>query len=264
MRQQEIMLPMNNSAPLHSPGSSCESGWTASADAWIATLGTHGDFARQFVLDRPMLERIDPTSVRRALDVGCGECRFCRMLGQMGISTLGIDPVERLVLHARDRDPEGDYQVGRAEAIDLPDASVDLVVSYLSLIDIDDVDAAIPEMARVLRPGGTLLIANLTSFNTAGQTLGWADKNLGLAGFAMDHYMEERANWVAWRGVKVRNWHRPMSRYMTLLLNTGLQLVHFSEPAPTGGDPVRVARYVRAPYFLVMEWRKPMSPLATG
>ena len=101
--------------------------------------------------------------------VGGWERAVCLILGQVGISTLVIAPGERLVLHARDRDPEGDYQVGRAEAIDLPDASVDLVVSYLSLIDIDDVDAAIPEMARVLRPGGTLLTANLTSFNTAGQ-----------------------------------------------------------------------------------------------
>lgn len=235
----------------------CGSGWTESAEAWVATMGADGDFGRQFILDRPMLERVDQRTVRHALDVGCGEGRFCRMLGQRGIDVVGIDPTEPLIAHARARDPKGDYRLGRAEALDLPDEAVDLVVSYLSLIDIDDIDAAIPEMARVLRPGGSLLIANLTGFNTAGQTLGWSDKARGAGGFAMDDYMQERADWVAWRGIRIRNWHRPMSRYMSLLLEAGLQLVHFSEPVPTGGDPARVTRYLRAPYFLMMEWRKP-------
>ncbi|MGC2767645.1 MAG: class I SAM-dependent methyltransferase, partial [Candidatus Acidiferrum sp.] len=43
----------------------------------------------------------------------------------------------------------------------------DLVISYLSLIDIRDMQAAISEMARVLNPDGAVLIANLNSFNTA-------------------------------------------------------------------------------------------------
>ena len=231
-------------------------GWTASAQAWIATMGTDGDFGRRWVLDAPMLGRVAKGRFTRALDVGCGEGRFCRMLRARGVETVGIDPVAALIDHAVACDPGGDYRLGRAEALDLPDGAFDLVVSYLSLIDIDDIDAAVPEMARVLRPGGSLLIANLTGFNTAGQTLGWPDKRPGHGGFVMDHYMEERADWVAWRGIRVRNWHRPMSRYMSVLLEAGLELVHFSEPEPVGGDPVRTARYRRAPNFLIMEWRK--------
>ena len=48
-----------------------------------------------------------------------------------------------------------------------PGASFDLVVSYLTLIDIADFRLALQEMVRVLQPGGTLLIANLNSFVTA-------------------------------------------------------------------------------------------------
>jgi ubiquinone/menaquinone biosynthesis C-methylase UbiE len=68
---------------------------------------------------------------------------------------------------AKARDPHGDYRAGCAEALDLPDESFDLVVSYLSLVYIADATAALREMVRVLRPGGTLLIANLTSFSSA-------------------------------------------------------------------------------------------------
>ncbi|HTL28869.1 MAG TPA: methyltransferase domain-containing protein, partial [Tepidisphaeraceae bacterium] len=51
------------------------------------------------------------------------------------------------------------------------DGAFDLVVSYLSLVDIPGLDRAISEMARVLRPGGALLVANLASHNTAGHWL---------------------------------------------------------------------------------------------
>ena len=177
------------------------------------------------------------------------------MLAERGIHAIGIDPTEPLIAEARRRDPAGDYRIGRAETLDFLDASFDLVVAYLSLIDIPDLPAAIAEMARVLRPGGALLIANLTSFGTAG---GWSLDLLGRTRFAIDHYLAERASWASWRGIRIRNWHRPLETYMTLLLGTGLDLRFFAEPVPHGGNARRVARYRRVPWFLIMEWRKPM------
>jgi SAM-dependent methyltransferase len=233
------------------------SGWAESAAAWIADMGEEGDYGRAFVLDGPMLARVRGRGLATALDVGCGEGRFCRMLQEAGIATVGIDPTEELLRQARRRDPNGDYRIGRAEALEFPDHSFDLVVSYLTLIDIDDIDRAIPEMARVLRPGGRLLIANLTSFASAGPDAGWFPDSGRHLHFTIDHYLDERAEWVSWRGIRVKNWHRPLCRYMTLLLGAGLRLTHFDEPAPTGGDPERADRYRRVPWFLVMEWEKP-------
>src|ERR1700761_2821180 len=134
-------------------------GWDESAEAWIRDMGAQGDYARQFVLDAPMIERIRQRTYRTALDVGCGEGRFCRILTGLGIKATGIDPTDALLNMARQHHPDGDYRGGRAEALDFADASFDLVVTYLTLIDIPDIRRAIAEMARVLRPGGTLLIA---------------------------------------------------------------------------------------------------------
>lgn len=231
-------------------------GWDESASAWIASLGERGDFGREFVLDGPMLERVRGRGFQNALDVGCGEGRFCRLLGPLGVRTAGVDPTEALIQRARLLDPGGDYRIGRAETLDFPDESFDLVVSYLTLIDISDNGRAIAEMARVLRPGGTLLIANLTSFSTA-SAAGWKADADGEPRFAIDHYLEERAEWVEWDGLRIRNWHRPLGAYMALLLDQNLTLRHFSEPAPTGGDPATIARYRRVPWFLMMEWEKP-------
>jgi hypothetical protein len=132
-------------------------------------------------------------------------------------------------------------------------------VSYLSLIDIPDVDAAVPEIARVLRPGGTLLIANLTSFNTAGADAGWVKDAAGRRiYYPIDNYLQERAMWIEYRGIRVLNYHRPLSTYLSALLRAGLALTHFDEPAPSADAPPSRARsYARAPWFLVMEWMKP-------
>lgn len=231
-------------------------GWDASARAWIASQGGDGDFARQFVLDRPMLARIEGRGFQTALDVGCGEGRFCRLLNARGIAATGVDPTAGLIEEARRRDPAGDYQLGGAEALKAPDGAFDLVVSYLSLIDIDDVDAAIAEMARVLRPGGALLIANLNGFATAATGGGWRRELLRGPVFEIDRYLEPRRNEARWRGIAVHNWHRPLETYMRLLLGAGLVLRHFAEPAPHGGPPEKADRYTRVPQFVVMEWEK--------
>ena len=229
-------------------------GWNESAAAWIADMGETGDFGRACVLDAPMLDRLRGRGFRRALDVGCGEGRFCRRMQELGIASVGIDPTDALLRRARDRDPAGTYLPGRAEALPFADGAFDLVVSYLTLIDIPDIRAAIPEMARMLAPGGTLLIANLNSFATAGR---WTEDSDGDRRFRIDRYLEERAEWAEWHGIRVHNWHRPLSLSMGLLLGEGLVLRHFDEPMPQGGDPAKVARYMRVPWLLMMEWEKP-------
>ena len=234
-------------------------GWNASANAWIASQGSDGDWDRQHVLDAPMLARVQGRSFQHALDLGCGEGRFCRMLQMHGVATIGVDPTAALVDHARRLDPAGDYRLGHAETLGLPSASVDLVVCYLTLIDIADLQAAVHEVHRVLRPGGSLLIANLQSFNTASIVDGWTTEPDGTRRFCIDHYMEERARWVAWKGIRVQNWHRPLGSYMQALLQAGFALRHFEEPLAQSGDAQRAARYRRVPHFLVMEWHKAPS-----
>jgi len=235
-----------------------DNGWNASAQAWIKDMGEAGDYGRQYVLDAPMIERLKLLKPGRALDVGCGEGRFCRILRREGFAPVGLDPTRALLEAARAKDPDGVYCEGRAEAIDFEDASFDLVVSCLSLIDIEAAEQAIAEMARVLKPGGTLLVANLTSFSTARVRDGWRRSLLGRPiDFAIDRYLEPRASWQAWRGIRIVNWHRPLKDYMQWFLGQGMVLTHFDEPAPTGGPVKRAERYRRAPWYVIMEWRKP-------
>ena len=231
-------------------------GWDESADAWIASIGDRGDWSREHILDPAMLARVKLQRFHRALDVGCGEGRFCRVLKGRGISTIGIDASQPLLDAAVRRDPSGDYCLANAERLPFGDGRFDLVVSYVSLCDIEDYRAAIQEMARVLAPGGTLLIANLTSMNTANAGALWiTDDNGQRIHWPIDRYLDEFAMRSEWRGISVVNWHRPLSAYMSAFLDADLHLVFFDEPQPRSGDAERRKRYRRVPWFVVMEWR---------
>jgi 2-polyprenyl-3-methyl-5-hydroxy-6-metoxy-1,4-benzoquinol methylase len=230
-------------------------GWDASAAAWIDIQGEAGDFGRVHVLDAPMLALVDALAPTTVLDVGCGEGRFCRMLAERGLATTGVDPTAALIERARTLHPQGDYRVEGAEAMTV--SPHDLVVCYLSLIDMPDLDAALARIVAAIRPDGHLLIANLTAFNTAAVHLGWVKPLIGEPSFPIDRYLEERPRRTAWRGVDIVNHHRPLKRYMQALLGHGLVLTHFDEPPATGGPPDKRDRYNRVPNFHIMCWRKP-------
>jgi SAM-dependent methyltransferase len=234
------------------------SGWELSAQAWIDSMGERGDWGREHVLDPVMLGRVVAGRFERALDVGCGEGRFCRMLKAAGVTATGIDPTVQLLELARRHDPSGDYRFGAAEQLEFETASFDLVVSYLTLVDIVDFRKAISEMARVLNPGGSLLIANLTGFTSACAEQGWVKDEEGRRlHFPVDHYLDEFPFWIEWAGIRIENWHRPLAAYMAAFLESGLQLTFFAEPGPVSGEASRQERFRRVPWFVVMEWRRP-------
>lgn len=113
---------------------------------------------------------IDAASVQpgqRVLDVGCGTGYLARLLARAvgpGGEVVGIDPSIEMVEYAA-RKAVGDshlrFQVGTAESLDLPADQFDVVMTSLMLHHLpEDLRvAALREMYRVLRPGGTLLVA---------------------------------------------------------------------------------------------------------
>ena len=73
-----------------------DNGWDQSASAWITSMGERGDWGREHVLDPLMLGRVDARPFEAALDVGCGEGRFCRAIKERRIPVVGIDPTKQL------------------------------------------------------------------------------------------------------------------------------------------------------------------------
>lgn len=100
-----------------------------------------------------------PTSI---LDVGCGTGRLLRAAGQRWPSATlnGVDPAEGMVEAARALTPNATIQRGLAESLPLEDTSVDLAVSTMSFHHWSDQAAGVREIARVIRPGGHIILVD--------------------------------------------------------------------------------------------------------
>ncbi|MEV7620197.1 class I SAM-dependent methyltransferase [Microbacterium sp. NPDC089321] len=102
-----------------------------------------------------MLERL-PDGARRLVDVGAGTGKLTRVVAEArDAEVVAVDPDAVMLAKLRDHVPGVPTFVGTAEALPLPDASVDAVVLGQAWHWVDPV-AASAEIGRVMRPGGTL------------------------------------------------------------------------------------------------------------
>ena len=99
-----------------------------------------------------------------ALDVACGSGAVTRamleILGGTG-RACGVDPSEGMIAEAR-KSLTADFRIGHAEALPFPDQSFDFLAMGYALRHVEDLHAAFTEYRRVLRPGGLLLILEIS------------------------------------------------------------------------------------------------------
>jgi ubiquinone/menaquinone biosynthesis C-methylase UbiE len=261
--------------PESAPQTSEFGGWTDSAAAYIGFQDA-GDLNRTLLLDPVMLRLSGDVSGKRVLDVGCAEGRFMRMLAERGAQPVGIDPIDKMLLTAQERN-SGAVVRSMAERLPFADASFDLCISYITLVDIEGYREAISEIGRVLRPGGALVVANL-GFVTAGY--GWEKAPDGTRLYQkIDRYAEEWSQVYDWMAlgaltdealqhvertgggrIRIENYHRPLANYMQAYLSAGLVLRAFEEPVPEDQslrDQYYFEDWFRVPLFNVMRWEKP-------
>lgn len=95
----------------------------------------------------------------RALDAACGEGYGTQLLARAGAErALGVDVDEATVRAARER-YGGHYEAADVERLPLDDDSFDLIASFETIEHVDDPEAALRELRRVLAPEGTLVIS---------------------------------------------------------------------------------------------------------
>ncbi len=217
--------------------------WEVNAAWWQEhfTGGVDPEYEEQIL---PMVRR-HLGGRRCVVEVGTGEGQVARALSHAGVpAVVGLDPSVAQVDEACRRGGGPLYARAAAEQLPLRGASADGVVVCLVLEHVADLDAPVAEIARVLAPGGTLLLLlNHPLLQTPGS--GWID----------DHILDEQY----WRigpylvetttpeevapGVVLPFVHRPLHRYVETLARHGLAVVGMEEPPPPPGFIARAIEY---------------------
>lgn len=115
--------------------------------------------------ERLILDLLGPVNGLIVLDLGCGDGKMASRLARHGAQVTGLDadPLMLAAAHRRAKAERVELILvrGSVETPPFPDASFDRIVAVTVLCFVREADRAIAEMARLLRPGGRLVIGEL-------------------------------------------------------------------------------------------------------
>jgi ubiquinone/menaquinone biosynthesis C-methylase UbiE len=118
---------------------------------------------------RVVFDLVGPLQGRRVLDVGTGDGTYAIEAAAHGAIVTAMDLEPEMLDAARSRATSSGVEVmlrqGRAEKLPFDDASFDMVIAVTVLCFVADAEVAVREMARVLVPGGRLVLGELGRFS---------------------------------------------------------------------------------------------------
>jgi SAM-dependent methyltransferase len=205
--------------------------------------------------DPEYVEQIIPLAVEelagrhKILDLGCGDGQIARALAAQGSDVLGVDPTQLHIDVAIERGGGPRYLLGGATKIPADDETFDAVVACLVFEHIDQMDEAMMEVARVLKPNGQFsFFLNHPLLQTPGS--GWIDDHIidppeqywRIGPYLVETESIEEVE----KDVYIRFIHRPLSRYVNALLANGMSLDRMVEPSPPAGFLARAPEYALA------------------
>jgi SAM-dependent methyltransferase len=152
-------------APIHT---TLREAWTEEADRWVvwARSEEHDSYWRFH--RRRFLDLLPPPGTL-TIDMGCGEGRLSRDLTALGHTVVGFDVSPGAVAAAGAVGGAPPGFVGDAAFAPVRGSVADLVIGFMSPQDMDDVEGALAEAARVLVPGGRLCLALVHPVNSSGR-----------------------------------------------------------------------------------------------
>lgn len=145
--------------------------WNATSDEYQERNGPHlaagGGMAwGVWQIPETELRVLGDVRGKAILELGCGAAQWSIALARAGAQPVGLDLSERQLAHARTLMTEAGVEFplvhASAESIPFPDASFDIVFCDYGAMTFADPYLTVPEVARVLRPGGLFAFSHAT------------------------------------------------------------------------------------------------------
>ncbi|MFW6098091.1 MAG: class I SAM-dependent methyltransferase [Chloroflexota bacterium] len=211
-----------------------------------------------------MLRMLGDLNGRQVCDLACGEGYLARALAARGAHVTGIDLSKRLLAHARRQSPEANIAYLRDDARTLAsvaDASFDVVICNMALMDIPDLDATMKTVHRILKAGGTFVYCILhpcfeTPFD-AGNPPHELDDDGNVVAIRITRYRTEGKWYSDSSGIRgtLGSIHRMLSTYLNTLIQAGFTIAELQEPVLHLQEPQTLDQQLRsiAPRVLIVK-----------
>jgi ubiquinone/menaquinone biosynthesis C-methylase UbiE len=174
---------------------------------------------------------------KAVVDLGCGFGWFCRWAREQGATrVLGVDISENMLARAKASTSDDAISYVRAdlEALDLPEASFDVVYSSLALHYLKDLSGLLTKVYRALIPDGHLVFSVEHPIYTAPSHPGWSvDADSGRKTWPIDGYSVEGPRTTDWLAKGVIKYHRTIGTHLNLLIHLGFTIAHVEEWSPS-------------------------------
>lgn len=207
---------------------------------------------------------LPPLAGRRVLDAACGSGYYANEFNDRGASVVGIDASLGMLAEAQRRygDDIDFVQTDLRADLPIPSETVDVVVCQLALDHLQEWGAVFDSFARVLTPGGHLVISVDHPFTTY-FVIDHEPDDIGNAqASAANYYATERytKTWGSDADAPVMPmYRRPLAAVTRPLFEAGFSIDAVEEPRPTVDSPPLTYFDERTPRFLVVRARLPYS-----
>ena len=191
---------------------------------------------------------------RAVLDVACGEGYGSALLAKSAASVVGVDVAPEAIAHARAAYASCRnirFEQAPCTQLPLPDASIDVVVSFETIEHIDGQELFLREIARVLRPGGLLILS-------CPNRLEYRDRRGFVNPFHVKElYRDELAALLAPKFAHAA-WYGQLPSFFSVIAPEAVGAAAGDLLEVTEGDPASAARNLDHPlYFVVVASRDP-------